>query len=120
MDNLEKPIFDKAYCDANGIQAEWFKFDKGLARFLVALCEDEKGNFIEEDSSVLGLTSYAICKKLLCGEIDEVINSILNRKGMKLSKLAYSTAEESIELARSRVAENRYNGALGKPPKNRQ
>ena len=115
---MEKREINKAFCDENNIQAEWFKFDKGLAGFLVAMCEEttnEKGEFTLEDSHVLGLTTYAICKRLLDGEISEEIEAILNRKGMKLSKLAYNTAEEAIEKGRIRVAQCRENGKGKKP-----
>lgn len=117
----DKPIFNKNYCDDNNIQAEWFKFDKALAEYLLELVEEdvnENGEFILNDGVFLALTVYAILKYFKEGYISPNLADKINHRNMKLGKLAFNHAKESIETARSRVAENRYNGALGKPPKN--
>lgn len=121
MDNSNKPIFDKAYCDANGIQAEWFKFDKALAEYLCELVEEEtdsNGKPALVDGQYLAITIYAILRYFRDGHISPELTDTINHRNMKLGKLAFNHAKDSIETARSRVAENRYNGGLGKPPKN--
>lgn len=117
----DKPIFNKAYCDENNIQAEWFKFDKALAEYLCELVEEETDNNGKPtlvDGQYLAITMYAILKYFKEGYISPELADTINHRNMKLGKLAFNHAKESIETARSRVAENRYNGALGKPPKN--
>jgi hypothetical protein len=112
----EKPIFNKEYCDTNNIRAEWFKFDDTLANLLCALVgesKNEKGEFVLSDNYLLSYTIYAIIQYFICGSIPAELESLLNKPTMKLSKLAVSHAIKQIEIARSRVAENRHNARKG-------
>lgn len=119
---MDEPIFDKDYCDTYNIQADWFKFDKTLAGLLCALVEEgtnEKGQWVIKDENYLSYTAYAVIQYFLYGCIPAELEQILNKPHMKLSKVAYLQAVREIEIARSRVAENRYNGGKGgRPPRN--
>jgi hypothetical protein len=112
----DKPVFDKDYCDAYGITADWFKFDKTTAGYLMALVNEstnDNGEWILEDVSWLGYTMYAICCQLMDCDIPPRLESILKQKNMKLAKLAFDNCSREIEDSRSRIAENRYNGSKG-------
>ena len=111
-----KLIFNKDYCDTNNIRAEWFKFDDTLANLLCALVSEsknEKGELVLTDNYLLAYTTYAIIQYFLFGSISVELECLLNKPTMKLSKLAVSHAIKQIEIARSRVAENRHNASKG-------
>lgn len=112
----------KEYCDANEIRANWFKLDRELSNYLLNLAgeegKDSNGNFDLEDAKILGVTMYAILKYYDSGYISKDLEECLNRKGMKLSKMAFKHGVELIEEARAKIAKNRINGALGGRPSN--
>ena len=112
----------KEYCDANEIRANWFKMDRELSNYLLNLvgeeCTDSNGSFDLEDAKILGVTIYAILQYNDSGYISKELEACLNRKGMKLSKMAFKHGVELIEEAREKIAKNRINGARGGRPHN--
>lgn len=121
---LDKPIFDKDYCDKYNIQSDWFKFDDRLVDYLMALVDEEtneQGEWIlaEKDLKSLAYAIFAILMYKRDGSINDRLETLLNFRGQKLSKLAFSHAKELIDESRIKVAERRFNGKKGGRPPNK-
>ena len=113
---INKPLFDKDYCDNNDIQAEWFSFDRTLATLLEALVNehiDDNGVWALSDYHYLAYAIYAIIQYQLKGTIPDGLIKKLKAPEMKLANLAVNQAIEKIEDSRKRIAINRYNGSKG-------
>ena len=114
--SFPEQYIDKDYCNEYGIEAEWFKLDKTTAECLLALVEettDDKGNLVLKDSACLSYSTYAILKYFVDGKISPDLQKIMQRKDMKLGRLAYKHCIDEVEKSRVKVAKYRLNGQKG-------
>lgn len=118
--SMPEEFVDKDYCNAYGVEADWFKLDKETAECLLDLVEedkDEKGNLILKDSPFLAYSIYAILKYFVDGKISPDLDKIIQRKDMKLGKRAFNHSVDEIEKSRVKVAKYRLNGQKGGRPR---